>query len=70
MGELITVPIPRLTWLGHPEGTTLRSCEPAVYEQMQREWEAATGNLPPAARAPRFHHDSRSRTPDPRCSGG
>jgi parallel beta-helix repeat protein len=45
MGELITVPLPRLTWLGHPEGTTLRGCEPAAYEQMQREWEAATGNL-------------------------
>jgi parallel beta-helix repeat protein len=36
VGERIKVPTSRLTVLGHPAGTTLRGCDPAAYEEMER----------------------------------
>ena len=38
VGEYIQVSIPRLTFLGHPTGTTLRGCDSADYEEMEREF--------------------------------
>jgi imidazolonepropionase-like amidohydrolase len=35
IGEAIRVSIPRITLLGHPEGTTLRGCEPAAFEDRE-----------------------------------
>ncbi len=37
VGRLIPVSTPRLTLLGHPEGTTLRGCDPAQLDVQQRE---------------------------------
>jgi hypothetical protein len=39
VGEILPVPTPRITLLGHPQGTTLRGCDPAGYEEM--EWAAS-----------------------------
>jgi hypothetical protein len=41
VGELISSETPRITLLGHPEGTTLRGCEPDEYEQSERAIAAA-----------------------------
>jgi hypothetical protein len=35
VGDLIRVETPRLTLLGHPDGTTLRGCEPDTYEVIE-----------------------------------
>jgi parallel beta-helix repeat protein len=37
VGEIIPISIPRITILGHPEGTILRGCELAAYEEMSRD---------------------------------
>jgi parallel beta-helix repeat protein len=37
VGELIPVSTPRLTLLGHPDGTTLRGCDPARAEAADRD---------------------------------
>jgi pimeloyl-ACP methyl ester carboxylesterase len=37
VGELISIETPPITLLGHPEGTTLRGCEPHEYEQSERD---------------------------------
>jgi pimeloyl-ACP methyl ester carboxylesterase len=39
IGEIVSVTTPRITLLGHPQGTTLRGCDPAGYEEM--EWAAS-----------------------------
>jgi hypothetical protein len=39
VGEIVSVTTPRITLLGHPQGTTLRGCDPAEYEEM--EWAAS-----------------------------
>ena len=36
VGKLISDSTPRLTLLGHPEGTTLRGCDAAPYVDMER----------------------------------
>jgi hypothetical protein len=41
VGRLIPVSSPRLTLLGHAKGTTLRGCDPAQYETMERAAVAA-----------------------------
>ncbi|CAN5678507.1 hypothetical protein BH23GEM7_BH23GEM7_30560 [soil metagenome] len=42
IGEIIRVPTPRLTLLGHPDGTTLRGCEPDEYAASQGDAARAT----------------------------
>jgi proline iminopeptidase len=37
VGEAIQVPTPRITLLGHPAGTTLRGCETAELDEVERE---------------------------------
>jgi pimeloyl-ACP methyl ester carboxylesterase/ketosteroid isomerase-like protein len=43
VGALIPVATPRITLLGHPQGTTLRGCEPSEYEEMAVEANRTTG---------------------------
>jgi parallel beta-helix repeat protein len=40
VGELIPIETPQLTMLGHANGTTLRGCELASYEQVERDRQA------------------------------
>jgi parallel beta-helix repeat protein len=47
VGELIPVPIPQITFVGHAEGTVLRGCDPAEYEEMEREVARAFGTFNP-----------------------
>jgi CubicO group peptidase (beta-lactamase class C family)/pimeloyl-ACP methyl ester carboxylesterase len=42
VGESIHVPTPRITLLGHPEGTTLRGCDPLEYDRVNDQTFAAT----------------------------
>lgn len=37
VGQVVRTEIPRLTLLGHPEGTVLRGCDPAVIEQVAED---------------------------------
>jgi parallel beta-helix repeat protein len=43
VGALIPVATPRITLLGHPQGTTLRGCEPTEYAAMAVEADRTTG---------------------------
>ncbi|MDX1747020.1 MAG: right-handed parallel beta-helix repeat-containing protein, partial [Halobacteriales archaeon] len=41
VGDVIRIPTPRLTLLGHPDGTTLRGCTPDEFERSERDMAAA-----------------------------
>jgi hypothetical protein len=41
VGEIVPLPTTRVTLLGHRDGTTLRGCDPAAYEAMERDAAAA-----------------------------
>jgi parallel beta-helix repeat protein len=45
VGPLIPIATRQLTMLGHANGTTLRGCEPASYEQVERDRQAARDDL-------------------------
>lgn len=57
VGELINVAVPRITLLGHADGTTLRGCEPDEYAASQADQWSATdyaGRLAAASRCGMF----------------
>lgn len=37
VGRFIDVPVPRITLAGHADGTTIRGCDPAAFEAMDRD---------------------------------
>lgn len=43
LGEFIRVSVPRVTLQGHPDGTTLRGCDPADYPEYQVQLYACNG---------------------------
>ena len=42
VGELVPIPTADITLLGHAEGTVLRGCDPARYDELEREAVVAT----------------------------
>lgn len=49
VGELIPVRTGRIALQGHPDGTVLRGCDPAEYEEVEREFVAVMSASGPAA---------------------
>jgi parallel beta-helix repeat protein len=55
IGDIITVSIPWIAFRGHPDGTTLRGCEPAEYDLVAKEAaSAADGGWITASRCGTF----------------